>query len=153
MGRTPSPEDLLIPSVRGRHKGQPANTSSRGRAFKADCVLVGIEPRKQYAKRHTMIRLLRNAGAERDVVRWSTHAPPTSTYDGYADVPPWNLLCAEFLKLPFPVGVDAGVAVPPKTESDQRKHRGIEPPDRSEGCVPTDFEDRARHQSRSCFRR
>jgi hypothetical protein len=101
MGRDPTPADLVFPTARGRHvhRGGPRNTASDNRAFRQDCETVGIPPRHQYTARHTLVRMLRDAGASRDVVRWATHAPPTTVYDGYADAPPWEVLCAEFAKL------------------------------------------------------
>jgi hypothetical protein len=100
MGRAPGPDDLVLPSVRGRCKGAPRNDAAANRAFKDDQDALGLAPAKHlYVARHTLVRMLRDAGASRDIVRWATHAPPKSVYDGYADAPPWEVLCGEFGKL------------------------------------------------------
>jgi integrase len=147
MGRGCKPTDLVIPSVRGRCKGAPRNDVTANRAFKEDQKLLGFaNPRHLYCARHTLVRLLRDAGASRDVVRWATHAPPKSVYDGYADAPAWEVLCAEFAKVLRLLGQggSGGFArgfAPPQTipaqntneiKPAERKHRRIEAP----GVVP-----------------
>ncbi len=119
MGRAPGADDLVIPSVRGRHKGQPRNQSATNRTFRRDQTAVGLETtRHMYAARHTFVRMLRDAGASREVTRWATHAPPSSVLDNYAHAPPWPVLCAEFAKLAPTLGglsVDASVDAAPNS--------------------------------------
>jgi integrase len=143
MKRGPEANDLVIPSVRGRARGMPRNESAANRAFKADQVALGISKPKHerhlYCARHTLVRMLRDAGARREVVKWATHAPPRSVYDGYADAPAWDVLCAEFEKLlqKLPAEVTSQVTPaataaekPVDSPESRRKHRGIERSDR-----------------------
>lgn len=105
MGREPKPDDLVIPSVRGRKKGEPANTSAANRTFKADQVALGMTPRHQHVARHAFISLAQDDGASGDVLRWVTHAPPSSAFNGYTRGQ-WRQLCAaiQCLKVGSKVG-------------------------------------------------
>jgi integrase len=105
MGREPTLDDLVIPSVRGRKKGQPANTSAANRAFKADQESLGMKPRHQHVARHAFISLAQDDGAPGDVLRWVTHAPPSSAFNGYTRGQ-WRQLCeaVSMLKVGLKVG-------------------------------------------------
>lgn len=102
MGREPAPGDLVLPSVRGRKKGDPQNPVAANRAFKADQTRVGIEPtRHQHAARHTLITRAQADGGDGAVIRWITHAPPRTAFDGYTRIE-WSRLCEELAKLRVP---------------------------------------------------
>lgn len=113
MGRAPTAEDYVIPSMRGRRKGRPRNGSTANRAFRDDCVLLGLRSRHMYCARHTFITLTQEAGGDGTVLRWITHAPPSTAYDGYSREQ-WSSLCRELGKLliQIPEGAlsDAGSA-------------------------------------------
>lgn len=98
LGRNPKPDDLVIPSVRGKRKGQPANSSAANRAFKDDQTALGMTPRHQHVARHAFISLAQDDGADGSVLRWVTHAPPASAFDGYSRAQ-WTRLCDEVAKL------------------------------------------------------
>jgi integrase len=98
MGRAPTAEDYVIPSVRGRRKGAPRNSSTANRTFRDDCVTLGLRSRHMYCARHTFITLTQEDGGDGTVLRWITHAPPSTAYDGYSREQ-WGRLCRELGKL------------------------------------------------------
>lgn len=98
FGRPPLPDDYVLPTVRGRHKGQPSNSSAANRAFKADQVALGMRARHQHVARHAFISLSQDDGGDGSVLKWVTHAPPKSGHDGYTRAQ-WTRLCAEVAKL------------------------------------------------------
>jgi len=42
-----------------------------------------MERRHQHAMRHTFITLVQDDGADGSIIRWITHAPPRTAFDGY----------------------------------------------------------------------
>lgn len=121
-GRAPTPEDFLVPT----RTLSPRHESKANEQFKDDCVAVRIRPRHQHAARHAFISRIQDDGADGSVVRWITHAPPKSAFDGYTRGQ-WGRLCAEVAKLRFPAaqsaGVDASVDVPPENSAIQQSGR------------------------------
>ncbi len=47
---------------------------------------------------HTFTPLVRDDGADGQVIRWVTHAPPRTAFDNYTRAW-WNQLCEELAKL------------------------------------------------------
>lgn len=98
MGRAPTADDYIVPSVRGPKKGQPRNGSAADRRFHKDCKILGLRERHLYCTRHTFITLTQDDGGDGTVLRWITHAPPRTSYDRYLRQN-WVRLCAEMVKL------------------------------------------------------
>lgn len=181
MGRAPTPEDYIVPSVRGRRRGQPRNESTLNRTFREDCVAVGLRSRHAYSARHTFITQTKKDGGDAALLRLITHAPPSSAYEGYVR-DQWEPLCAELVKLkvvlPAPSNdvdpaIEGGAPSGPGADSpEDTLERSTDLPDSpgvsrcsggsteesnlprgAKGTVATSFEDWARHQTRSCFHR
>ncbi len=94
MGRAPKADDLVAPNKDGRVR----NTNRQNRDLGRDCARIGVEHRHQHAMRHTFITLVQDDGADGQVIRWITHAPPRTAFDSYTRAQ-WNRLCEELLKL------------------------------------------------------
>jgi HTH-like domain len=82
-----------------------------------------IRKRHQHAARHAFITRIQDDGADGAVVRWITHAPPKSAFDGYSRAQ-WVRLCAEAGKLRFPGPPALGVDVPPGAEGEKQERPG-----------------------------
>ena len=98
MGRAPTDNDYVVPSMRGRRTGQPRNGSTSNRSFRDDCTLLGLRSRHIYCARHSFITLTQEDGGDGTVLRWITHAPPSTAYDSYSREQ-WGRLCRELGKL------------------------------------------------------
>lgn len=178
MGRAPTADDYVMPSARGRRKGRPRNGSTTNRTFREDCVTVGLRSRHMYCARHTFITLTQEDGGDGTILRWITHAPPSTAYDGYSREQ-WGRLCRELGKLQITLGEgsttdesDGAAHQDPRTNTLEDTlecsaalaantvEQGVSGgsteesnlPRGAEGTVATSFEDWARHQTRSCFR-
>lgn len=99
MGRAPEAGDLVVPNQHGR----PRNTNRHNRDLGRDCRRIGVTRRHQHAMRHTFISLVQDDGADGSVIRWITHAPPRTAFDGYTRGQ-WTRLCAELEKLAIGLG-------------------------------------------------
>lgn len=181
MGRAPRPGDYVVPSTRGRRKGQPRNGSTTTRTFHADCEALGLPSLHLYCARHTFITLTQEDDGDGMVLRWITHAPPKTAYDGYTRQN-WKSLCRELIKLQIALLASTDVAeasIGPEATAPTAADTLADSLDRSadlaanaveqaptggsteesnlprgaKGTVATSFEDWARHQTRSCFRR
>jgi hypothetical protein len=93
-GRQPGPDDLVVPSERGRMR----HKSNTLRCLHLDLAALGFRPRRVHDLRRTFITLAREDGADRDVLRLVTHAPSTDVLDLYTSVP-WERRCAEVAKV------------------------------------------------------
>jgi integrase len=115
QGRAPVEGDLIVPTKDGRSR---VAITSWG-LLKGDCERLGIRPRRLHGARHTMIRMHRDAGADREAVRGVTHAAPSrDAFDGY-DRPGWARVCHELLKVPM--------ALPALGESDSAPDSATDP--------------------------
>lgn len=94
MGQTPKIDDLVVPNKDGKVR----NTNRQNRDLGRDCRRIGLVHRHQHAMRHTFITLVQDDGADGQVIRWITHAPPRTAFDNYTRAQ-WNRLCEELLKL------------------------------------------------------
>jgi integrase len=122
-GRKPTPDDFIVPTA-GRLDDEllPRNENKANAQFKADCERVKVRVLSQHKARHSWVSRIQDDGADGAIVRWVTHAPPSTAFDGYTRAQ-WSRLCAEVAKLRFPsrpttiatpadsVGVDAGVDI------------------------------------------
>jgi integrase len=94
MGRSPTPDDLIVPSREGRNRN--ANTTLR--RFHKDLARLGLRKRRQHDMRRTFISLARADGARADVLERVTHGPRGDIMNLYTTLP-WALLCEEVVKL------------------------------------------------------
>lgn len=94
MGREPEDDDLVVPNKEGKIR----NTNRQNRDLGRDCKRIGVTHRHQHAMRHTFITLVQDDGADGQVIRWITHAPPRTAFDSYTRAQ-WNRLCQELAKL------------------------------------------------------
>jgi hypothetical protein len=102
MGRTPGPEDLIIPSPEGRRVklGTMRNRNTWSPQTRRDLLMLGLRHRRGYDLRRTFISLARTDGARADLLKLVTHGSDSqrnmmdlySTFD-------WPVLCAEVAKL------------------------------------------------------
>jgi integrase len=102
MGRTPGPEDLIIPSPEGRRVklGTMRNRNTWSPQTRRDLLTLGLRHRRGYDLRRTFISLARTDGARADLLKLVTHGSDSqrnmmdlySTFD-------WPVLCAEVAKL------------------------------------------------------
>lgn len=110
MGRDPTSDDLLMPSRRGNAR----EVHNGNRYLREDSVRLGLRPRHQHCARHTLISLAQDDGADGSVLRWVTHAPPRSAFDGYTRQQ-WGRLCAELGKLRIALREITETTAPAKT--------------------------------------
>lgn len=74
------------------------NTNRQNRDLRRDCEKIGVVHRHQHAMRHTFITLVQDDGADGQIIRWITHAPPRTAFDNYTRAQ-WKRLCEEIVKL------------------------------------------------------
>ena len=94
MGRAPTLDDLLVPN----QDGQPRSNQRANVLWKRDLVKLGLRERHHYCTRHTFISQTQDDGADGQILKWMTHAPPSSAFDGYTRTQ-WSRLCQELSKL------------------------------------------------------
>lgn len=100
-GREPRPEDLIVPSRRGKHR----NVNHMLRRFHEDLERIGLRARRQHDARRTFISIARADGARPDILRWATHGPTGDITDLYTTLP-WATLCEEVAKARIEVRAD-----------------------------------------------
>jgi integrase len=89
FGRSPRPDDWLVPSRRGKHR----TVRHTLRRLHEDLERLGLRERRTHDLRRTFVTLARADGADRDVLRVITHGPPSDVIDLYTSWP-WATLCA-----------------------------------------------------------
>jgi integrase len=95
FGRTPGPDDLIIPSRLGKNR----SANHMLKKFHQDLERLGIRARRQHDLRRTFISLCLGDGGRSDILRWVTHSRPrTATIDDYTTLVR-NPLCEEVAKL------------------------------------------------------
>ncbi|MBL8680128.1 MAG: tyrosine-type recombinase/integrase [Myxococcales bacterium] len=94
MGREPTDADLIVPN----QHNEVRNTNRHNRDLGRDCAKLGIEHRHQHTMRHSFITHALDDGADGNILRWITHAPPRTAFDTYARGQ-WQRLCSEVSKL------------------------------------------------------
>ncbi len=119
-GRKPQPEDLIVPSRRGKHR----NANHMLRRFHEDLERLGLRERRQHDARRTFISLARADGARPDILRWCTHGPTGDITDVYTTLP-WPALCDEVAKLKIAVHEGKVIAMPYTAVAGERpRHLG-----------------------------
>lgn len=86
--KTAGPNDLIVPSRRGRMRSRHQH---RGK-FLDDLHRLGLRHRRVHDTRRTMVTIARVDGARRDVLEQITHAPRGNILDLYTTLP-WPTLC------------------------------------------------------------
>jgi integrase len=94
FGRQPTGDDLLVPT----RQFLPRKPAKISQMLKRDCRVLGIPEHFAYAARHSFITLAQDDGADGSILRWITHAPPRTAFDGYTKMS-WTRLCEELAKL------------------------------------------------------
>jgi integrase len=94
MGRSPGPDDVLVP----KQDGQNRDAHFVLYWFRRDCERLGLRRRRQYDSRRTFVSLAQADGARKDILRWVTHGPEGDIVNVYTTLP-WNALCEEVAKL------------------------------------------------------
>lgn len=109
-GRSPTPEDLVVPSRRWQ-----CRSNNHGlKKFHQDLARIHLRPRRQHDLRRTFISLARAGGARKDVLQSVTHGLRQTVMDIYTEYP-WELCCEEVAKLKFdmPSGLPIVLRVAP----------------------------------------
>ena len=94
MGHEPGPEDLIVPSRRGRNR----SVNHMLKKFHQDLERIGLRQRRQHDSRRTFITLARADGARKDILRLVTHGPEGDILDIYSEMP-WQPLCEAVMAL------------------------------------------------------
>lgn len=94
QGRTPTQDDLIVPSK----LSLPRGVYGTNEAFGRDCVKLGIDVRHQHCTRHTFVSLACDDGGREDLLKRVTHASPKEAFNLYRHTG-WEALCAEVAKL------------------------------------------------------
>jgi integrase len=100
FGREPGPDDLLIPSRRGRHRSRHHSLSK----FHEDLQRLALRRRRQHDLRRTFVSLARADGARADVLLGVTHGTRGNNLMDMYTTLPWASFCAEVAKLNFVLG-------------------------------------------------
>ena len=114
-GRKPQPDDLIVPSRRGKHR----NANHMLRRFHEDLARLGLRARRQHDARRTFISLARADGARPDILRWATHGPTKDITDLYTTLP-WSALCDEVSKLKIALREGKVISMPLAAIADDR---------------------------------
>jgi hypothetical protein len=153
-GRTPRPEDPIVPSRRGAYR----NANASLRRFHEDLERIGLRARRQHDARRTFISIARADGAVADKLHFATHGPDGEIMDDYTTLP-WAALCDEVgkakislregklveLPMPIAIGAPSGLAAPfaaavePSLMTDQswRSGRDLNPTSASRDDQPS----------------
>lgn len=125
FGHAPGPDDLVLPvTPEAKRKGRRKATGAmRDRHYtwkraQKDLDLLGLRRRRVHDLRRTGITLARGDGADRDVLRRGTHAPPKDVMELYTSVE-WSKLCAEVAKLRI---AQPAAMIPPLHSIRQQQH-------------------------------
>jgi len=94
MGRSPGPDDVLVPKQDGRNRDAHFVLYW----FRRDCEVLALRRRRQYDSRRTFVSLAQADGARKDILRWTTHGPDGDIVSVYTTLP-WSALCEEIAKL------------------------------------------------------
>jgi integrase len=101
QGRAPAPDDLVVPHSRPTNRGPRVEFGGMRsdhdsyKRLREDLAALGLRLRRFHDLRRTGITLLREDGAERDVLRLCTHgAPGQDVMELYTSFG-WSKLCAQ----------------------------------------------------------
>lgn len=94
LKRIPLPDDLIIPSRLGGHRGPNHGLKK----LHADLARLGLRVRRQHDARRTLISLAQADGATKETLRPSTHPRPIDQFDEYSSLP-WEARCRAISQL------------------------------------------------------
>jgi len=94
LGRPPTPDDLIVPSPKGKHR----NGHVALQQFHRDLATLDLRKRRLHDLRRTFISLAQADGARKDILHWITHGPSGDIMDAYTTLP-WETYCTEVEKL------------------------------------------------------
>lgn len=92
FGRSPTPDELIVPSRTG--KCRVSGTTHQN--LQRDCKAVGIPGRRTHDTRHTFISMARRGGARKEIVERITHNSAGDIVDRYTTFD-WEPLCEAVL--------------------------------------------------------
>jgi integrase len=104
FGRKPNGDDLIVPHTRPTNRGPRVEFGGMRsdhdtyKRMRKDCDALGFRRRRTHDTRRTGITLLREAGADKDIVRTWTHKPSRDVIDQYTSFG-WEKMCDEMMKL------------------------------------------------------
>lgn len=125
FGREPTAGDLIVPSYRDLTLMQPKKETWRHLA--GDLQALGLRHRRGHDLRRTFISLCLAGGARKDLIELVTHAPRrSSALDWYVTIP-WEVLCAEVLKMRLGTGLGTGPVTVPNYTGIMVEAPGVEP--------------------------
>jgi integrase len=96
FGRSPKPDDWIVPSRRGNHRTVRLTLTR----LHEDLGRIGLRPRRTHDLRRTFVSLARAAGADSDVLKAVSHGPGQDVIDMYTTYP-WPALCAAVAVIPI----------------------------------------------------
>ena len=94
MGRTPTNQDLIIPSREGKNRSGHHSLKK----LHQDLERLGLRKRRQHDLRRSFISIARQDGAREDVLMWITHGRPGGIMNVYTEMP-WALLCEQIERI------------------------------------------------------
>lgn len=100
FGRAPEADDLVLPVVRPTNRGPRRafmavrDENYSWKRLRKDLATLGLRARRQHDLRRTGVTLAREDGAERDILRLCTHAPPRDVMELYTSFG-WAKLCTQ----------------------------------------------------------
>ena len=99
FGRAPEADDLVLPVTRPTNRGPRRafmavrDENYSWKRLRKDLGVLGFRLRRQHDLRRTGITLAREDGAERDILRLCTHAPPRDVMELYTSSASDTILC------------------------------------------------------------
>ena len=120
-GRSPRPDDPIVPSRRGAYR----NVNSSLRRFHEDLERIGLRVRRQHGVRRTFISIARADRAVADTLHFAAHGPDGYIMDAYTTLP-WPALCAEVAKVRLSLNSKKGpeLSVPEGTDAEAQLATG-----------------------------
>jgi integrase len=94
MGRAPTQDDLIIPTINNTHR----DVRKALEDFHEDLERLRLRKRRHYDSRRTFISLAMEAGASKDVLTAITHPRPKDAFDLYRTLA-WLVRCEAVMKL------------------------------------------------------
>jgi integrase len=106
-GRTPAPDDLIVPRISELGEIIPLCTRRQGERLKRHTRIHAFAHRNLHTFRATFISLCIDGGAEPHILERVTHATPramgSGAFPGYA-LPHWKTLCSAVRRIEYPLG-------------------------------------------------
>lgn len=103
-GRSPKPDDLVVPTIHGGYR----DVRKALEDFDDDLRRLGLRKRRHYDARRTFTSLALSGRASKDVVKYLTHPRPADAFDLYV-TPTWEALSEAVTCIP--VALRAGEVV------------------------------------------